>query len=289
MSNIDYKQLSKQFSDAIGTFGGNRAFGTSFMDQYRNANLGLQSLDGVTANDNLSQGQIDGLRSAAKGMKGSAIAGGVMAGVTGATQILSNALQAGQIQDTTQLHNQINDLGQIGAYNYNNFDQLANDYSMMSITPDISYDSIRGMNTGQKIANVGSSMMSGAAAGMQIGGPWGAAVGAVVGAGGSLAGILSGDKKAHIEEDFLNAQADMASSMAQNNLQAAHERISNNMNRQGAVHVVAKGGKIERKGQSVKDYANKVLAKPRQRSMECGGRITRSKACGGTMVRIRVK
>lgn len=289
---MEYKDLAKGFASAIGTYPGNSTFGMSFLDQYRDANKGIGYLRNI-AKDEPGMAGTEGyqnLLSGAKGMKGSAIAGGVLSGLTAGAQILNNAMQAGQISDTTQQQNQINDLSRVGTYGYNNFDEIARDYASTNFAvPDINYDDIRGMSTGEKIGNVGTSALSGAAAGMQIGGPWGAAIGGVIGAGASLFGILSGDKKARTEEAFLNAQADMAASMANDNLTAANERILNRNNRQGVIHAVAKGGKIERKSPTIQEYANMVLSKPRRREMNCGGRIIRTRGEGGVTYRIRVK
>ena len=287
---MKYDELSKGFERALGSYPGDRTFGTSFYDQYRNARSGIGYLKDIDTNtlDDEAKAGYDKLLANAKGMKGSAIAGGVMAGVTGATQILTNAMQAGQIQDTTGIRNQLDDLSRVGSYGYNNFDELANEYANASISPDINYDDIRGMSAGQKVANVGSSALSGAAAGMQIGGPWGAAIGGVIGAGASLAGILSGNQKARIEENYLNSQARVSEASAMSNLEAAHENILDRNNRKGAINVVAKGGKIDR-SQSITSYANKHFSKPRQKSYNCGGRITRTRGDGGVTIRIRIK
>lgn len=286
-----YDDITKGLSTRLGTYPGNSTFGMSFLDQFRNANQGLGYLKQLRSDGEVSDedaGQFDNLVSGVKGLKGSAIAGGIMSGLTAGTQIATNAMQAGQIADTTQQQNEIYDLSRVGSYGYNNFDEVARDYAYTNFNgPDINYKDIRGMNTGQKIANVGSSALSGAQAGMQVGGWVGALAGGLIGGGTSLWGVLAGDKKARTEEAFLNAQADMAASMANQNLTAANERILNNNNRQGAVHSIANGGKIERI--TIKQYADKVLGKTHQREMKCGGRITRTKGDGGTIIRIRAK
>lgn len=290
---LKYDEIAKNFGQRLGTFQGTNMFGMSFADQFRNANQGLGYLRDIQDKGLVSskdQGQVNSLMAGAKGMKGQAIAGGAIAGLTAGTQILGNAFQAGQIADTSQQQNEINDLSRVGTYGYNNFDEIARDYASTNFAgPDINYDDIRGMSTGEKIGNIGSSALSGAAAGMQIGGPWGAAIGGVIGAGASLAGVLSGNKKARTEEAFLNAKADMAASMANENLTAANERLLDRNNRKGAVNSVAKGGCIERKSPTIQEYANRVLAKPRRREMNCGGRITRMRREGGVTYRIRAK
>lgn len=290
MSSLRYDEISKRLAQRLGEFPGNSTFGQSFYDQYRNANSGLGYLRSIE-NEVIpsDRGQYDNLVSGVKGLKGSAIAGGAIAGLTAGAQILNNATQAAQLEDTTQFENQLTDLSRVGSYGYNNFDEIARDYSRTNFNPSISYDDIRGMSTGEKIGNVGSSALSGAAAGMQIGGPWGAAIGGVIGAGAGLAGILTGDRAASVKETFLNNQADIAAGMAQDNLNAAHERILNRNDRRGVVHAVAKGGQIERKSESIKAYADRVLSKPRVNNSKCGGRITRSYCDGGVKYRVRVK
>ena len=288
---MDYEELAKQYALAVGKYPGDPTFGTSFYDQYRGARSGMGYLRSLTDEDKagLQPGQYEGLMANAKGAQGSAIAGGIISGLSGASQILTTSLQATKINDTSSLQNQINDIGKVGLYNYNNFDEIANDYSLAKNNVDINESDIRGMSGGQKAAAVGSSVLSGAATGLQIGGPWGALAGAVVGGVSSGLGIMAGDQKAKTQTAFLNAQADLATDMANQNLSAANERLLNRNNRKGAVNSVAKGGQIERRNKILKAYAAKGLSGPKYKEHNTTGSIVSKKANGGTCVRLRVR
>lgn len=289
---MDYSELMKQMQSALNTYQGNPVFGTSFRDQWRNAGQGQNVLGTLTNDDDVSEEQRNALASGLKSMKGSAVAGGIISGISGASNILSTSLGAAKIQDTSRYQNQIADLSRAGAFNYNNYDQLANDMAMTDFNVGIDYDKIRGMGgkgvTKEKIGAVGSSALSGAATGLQIGGPWGAAIGAVVGGGAALAGILSGDKKAQIEEGYLNLQAQRAQISANENFDAAHERISDTNNRYNMVNAVANGGQIKRRKQSIMEYADKVTRTPHLREQRPFG-IVSKKCNGGIMVRLKAK
>lgn len=286
---MDYSEYIKQVQNALGTYQGNSTFGQSFLDQYRNANAGLAN---ARANfnqlDEQSQAQAKGLQSGLKSMKGSAIAGGALSALSGISNIAGNVSRASQIADTSGIWNQIDDVSRIGAYNYNNFAQLANDYDNANFNVDIDYDDIRGMNTGEKIGNVGGSVASGAMSGFQVGGLWGGIIGAAAGLGAGLGGVFAGDHRARIEENALKGQAAAATDMARQNLTAAHERISENNNRYNMVNSVAKGGQIQRRRQSILEYANKVTRTPIQRERRASG-IVSMKCNGGVMVRLKAK
>jgi hypothetical protein len=286
---MDYSEYMKQVQNALGTYQGNSTFGQSFLDQYRNANAGLAN---ARANfnqlDEQGQAQAKGLQSGLKSMKGSAIAGGALSALSGISNIAGNVSRASQIADTSGIWNQIDDVSRIGAYNYNNFAQLANDYDNANFNVDIDYDDIRGMSTGAKIGNVGGSVASGAISGFQAGGLWGGIIGAAAGLGAGLGGVFAGDHRARIEENALKGQAVAAMDMAHQNLDAAHERISENNNRYNMVNAVAKGGQIQRRRQSILEYANKVTRTPVQREHRTSG-IVSMKCNGGVMVRLKAK
>lgn len=285
-----WDDITKGFNTALGTYPGNATFGQSFYDQYRNANQGIGFLERLSDVDKKQfSGEIGTLTAGAKGMKGDAIAGGVIAGLNGLASIGGSAVQASQINDTSGFSNQLDDLSRVGTFGYNNYDEIARDYQRTDLDQSIDYDDIRGMSLGQKIGNVGTNTLSGAATGMQIAGPWGALAGGVVGAGASLAGILSGDQKARTEEGFLNAKADMASDMALNNLNAAHERLADISDRKGVMNSVAKGGQIDRRQMTLKQFMDSKTRKPAVRSERSFGNITRSYCNGGVKFRIRAK
>ena len=258
----------------------------SFWGSYQNA-ARLRNSEAIAANDNDSGYMMD---QALRAQQGQAIAGGITAGLTGATSILTNAFQSAQIRDTSMQQGIIDDLSRAGNYNYNNYDQLANDYSQTQFNHSFGYDDIRGMNTMQKVGSVGTSALQGATTGLQIGGPWGALIGGVVGLGAGLGGVFAGDSAARAKQDSLNLQASIAADTARQNFSAAHERIGDNMHRQNAVNAVAKGGPIRR--QSIQEYADKVLrarsTAPKMREHHgYGGKIQRIKGENGLTIRIK--
>lgn len=221
---------------------------------------------------------------ALRAQQGQAVAGGIITGLTGATTLLSNAMKDAQIRDTSMQEAQIADLYNAGHLNYNNYDQLANDYAQVNFNPRFSYDDIRGMSEGQQIGSVATSALSGAATGLQIGGPWGALIGGVVGLGTGLGGVLSGNDTAKTKLRSLQLQSDIARSTAQQNFAAAHERIGDNIHRQNAVNAVKNGGRI----QTIKEYADKVLLnKPKMRSHNGFSDIKRIKGEGGLTIRFK--
>lgn len=238
----------------------------------------------IAADDNGQYGAYD---DALRAQQGQAVAGGIISGLTGATTLLSNAFKDAQIRDTSMQENQIADLSRAGNYNYNNYEQLANDYAQTNFNPQFNYQDIRGMTTGQQAGSVATSTLSGAMTGLQIGGPWGALVGGVVGLGTGLGGVLAGNAAAKTKQESLNIQAQLASDTAQQNFDAAHERISANKARQGIVNSVAAGGTINRRSQNIREYADKVLKKSSGYARNRTGQLVRVRKEGGVCVRIK--
>lgn len=262
-------------------FGGN-----NFFNQYRNAQAQLNALPLMEGYDADNQ-NIQLQEAALKGQKGSAIAGGVISGLTGAATLAAGAEQASHINDTSAYEGQLDDLSRAGNYNYNNFAQLANDYAQTDFMPQYDYSQTRGMNGWQKAGSIGSGTLTGAMTGMQIGGPWGALIGGALGAGASAWGVISGDKAAEAKNMYLQNKALQSQEIAQANFGAANERISNDKLRNGVVNMVAQGGSISRP--SLKEYADRILRQPIRYNEPAAPKIVRSKGEGGTVVRIRVK
>ena len=260
-----------------------QSFWGSYQDA-RDRRWNLPTPEEVAANDRDSyynyKGPVagDGYDQALRAQQGQALAGGLMAGLSGATTLLSNAYKDSQIRDTSMQEGIISDLGRAGAYSYNNYDQLSNDYARTDFNPGFNYQDIRGMSEGQQVGSVATSTLSGAMTGLQIGGPWGALIGGVVGLGTGLGGVVYGNV------DAKNVDADIAANNARRNFAAAHERIGDNMHRQQAVNAVARGGRI----QTIKEYADKVLGTgPKQREYRCGGSIQKTYCDGGLKIKIK--
>lgn len=214
--------------------------------------------------------------------KGMAVAGGVM-DLVGSYQDLAG------IADTSQQWNQIEGVKDIGRSNYSDLSTLTQDYTRMEGL-DTSYDyrDIRGKNDGQLAMGVGSAMLKGASAGAAFG-PWGILAGGAIGLGAGLAGVFTGNAKAKREQQWLQDNAIMAEHSATENLNAGHEQLRDYQFRSGISNRADWGGPIERRNQSIKEYADRVLHnKPKQISAE--GKmhnIKRSHCNGGTMIRIK--
>ena len=265
----------------------------SFWGSYQDAadrRRRLPTPEEVAANDRDSyynyRGPVsgDGYDQALNAQQTQAVAGGVIAGLNGATTLLSNAYKDSQIRDTSRQEGVISDLRDAGSYGYQNYDQLAGDYARTNFSPSFGYQEIRGMTEGQQAGSVATSTLSGAMTGLQIGGPWGALIGGVVGLGTGLGGVFYGNRDAKNRLRALNADAASAANDARMNFSSAHERIGDNIHRQNAVNAVARGGRI----QTVKEYADKVLGTgPRQRSYRCGGSIQKTYCDGGLKIKIK--
>ena len=267
----------------------NQSFAGSYQDAARRR---AQLAEAYAANDNDSwygrEEQYNAEDSALRAQQGQAVAGGIITGLTGATTLLSNAFKDAQIRDTSMQENQIADLSRAGNYNYNNYEQLANDYAQTNFNPQFNYRDIRGMTTGQQVGSVATSALSGAATGMQIGGPWGALAGGVIGLGTGLGGVLTGNAAARTRQESLNIQAQLAADAAQRNFAAAHERIGDNIHRQNAVNAVAEGGQIRRQ-QSIKEYADRVLGQKAMQRERKPSNVQRIMTNGGCVYRVKVK
>lgn len=262
-------------------------YNQSFVGSYQDAARRRDMLaNAYAANDGDFAYNMD---QALRAQQGQAGAGGIITGLTGATTLLSNAYKDSQIRDTSMQEGQIADLARAGAYNYNNYDQLANDYAQTNFNPQFSYQDIRGMTEGEQIGSVGTSALSGAMTGLQIGGPWGALAGLAVGGLTGLGGVFYGNRDAKNKYQSLNIDAGFAADAAQQNFAAAHERIGDNIHRQNAVNAVKNGGPISRQ-QSIKEYADRVLGKggPMQRERKPSN-VQRIMKNGGCVYRVKVK
>lgn len=215
--------------------------------------------------------------------KGLSVAGGVM-------NLANTYMDLSSIADTSQQWNDIEDVRNVGRNQYSSFDTLAQDYSLIEDMPQ-SYDyrDIRGKNDGEMVAGVGNAMLQGASAGAAFG-PWGMAIGAAGGLGVGLAGVFTGNKKARHEQRWLQDNAVMVEHSAQDNLNAGQEQLRDYQFRSGVARMADWGGKIERRNESIRQFADRVLhKKPRRISDEATGsfRIERKHCNGGIMIRIK--
>lgn len=286
----DMSSIMARLNPALQRYGGG-VFGTSFADEWRNANAGLRELSSIKDIDGnpLRDSDRNLLQSGMRSMKGNALVGAAMTGLTGIAQLLGNASQYADIGDTSSYQSRIGSIYDIGTANYNNFDQLANDYNEAQNSISFDKDEIRGMNAGQKWGALGSSVLSGASTGAAIGGPWGALAGGLVGAGTAAYGILSGNKRAETEYAILDNNAKQAASAARLNLDAAHDRVSDMNFRTSVSNFAKRGGQIERKQQTLAEFADRVLKAQHTSDRTHSAGIVHKKCNGGTMVRIKTR
>lgn len=260
--------------------------GGSFYNQYTQSKNQLDTLNGLDAS-RFADGQKELFSGAIKSSQVDAIAGGVTAGLNGLTSILNNSAQMTQTADTPQYDNQIGLLQSVGNQDYNNFSELNSGYQRQeSMRPDFDYDTIRGMDTGEKIGNVANSTLSGASAGMQIGGPVGAAIGAGV---GLLAGGVSwaiGDKKAKQQLEQYQADARTASNNNKVNLASETERLRANQFRGGVQNRRDFGGAIET-ADSLQAWSENIVRRSRRNDVTRSAGFKRIHGNGGTVIRIK--
>lgn len=263
-------------------------------DQYRNASGLLADLDRIYQDsqggaDHMTEKQYNNFANQFKGQKANAVLSGVLTGVQGLADIGANAMSSASLNDTSYYDAQLDNAERFGNYNYGSYTQLNNDIMNRQTVNPISYQDIRGMTTGQQIGAVGTSVLSGAATGAQIGGLWGGVAGAAIGLAGGLGGVLTGNANARAKQDYYASKAAQANAISDINLQAANERVANNENRYKMSRVVARGGQIERKRESIQDFASRVLGAPSNQVRTRPAEMVRSYEDGGVRIKIRRK
>lgn len=273
----------------VGGYGQNKMFGPSYFDSFQNSQARLNKLNEmrVGATDD-ERALLDQYTAAEKANRGSAVLGGGLAAINGLTSIFGTRQSLASTNDTDWYDNQVNQLYDVGRTNYDSFDQLVSDYTKLGRTPDINYNDVRGMNTGQKIAGVGSSTLSGAMSGWQVGGLYGAIAGAAIGLGAGIDGWISGDQEARNKVSISRNNAANANEVATINLGAADERYKDYKFRNSISGTRAEGGPIRRQ-QSINEFADSVLKKQRSNDRTHSAGLVRKKAEGGTMIRLKVK
>lgn len=206
--------------------------------------------------------------------------------LSGLSSIIGSSMNSASINDVSMQEDEINSISDIGGSGYSSFDQITDAYNSIDmIQPDLSFDTIRGGSTGERIGNVLSSVASGASAGM-VGTPWGALAGAVVGLGAGIGGWLAGDAKAETERNRLNNDLSVARYKAGLNLESRANNLQNKQFRGEMINSSANGGKITRQ-KSLSEFADSVLNKHRTKSYNPNNTIIREMCKGG--VRIRIK
>ena len=210
---------------------------------------------------------------------------GITAGLgvlNGVNSILGTSMRAAQINENPEFNVQLNDLQNYATRDYDNYEQLSEDMSHMNAGFQQDYGKVRGMTNGQRWGTVGSSALAGAAAGSQFG--WiGSLVGGAIGAGAGFLGVKTGDNRAGIQTRYDNTQVGLARNNALATAASEHENIADFNHRNLARNVVRNGGQIEKKQETVQQFANRVLGKKNSILPQ------RTLCKGGVMVKIRTK
>ena len=281
-------EIAKLLGQNVGLQNNGFNGSTTAFDQYRNADNMLNYLDGLEdIHDKSNTEKYNNFANQFKAEKTNAMFNGALAGISGASSIISNAVRDSQINDTSMWENQIADRMNYGNLNYNSYDQIANDMANRRDIEQPTLEQIGKMSTGQKIGSVASSALSGATAGMQIGGPWGAAIGGAIGVAGGLLGVGANKKNAEARQAYLASSTAQANAISDLNLAAAHERIGDRENRYKMARVVARGGKIQRRRESIDEFATRVMRAPSNRILSRPGDMVRTYEDGGVRIKIR--
>lgn len=259
--------------------------GKNYLSQMSNAFAGLDALKGmqdITPQQKEQYGNMMKSQAATAGLGASTALLGGLSGIVGTTKNLAS------IADTSKQDAAIQQMGSIGQGGYSSYDQVAADYNRLnSINPDLSYDTIRGVDTKQKVGGVLSATAAGAATGAQIGGPWGALAGGVIGLGSSLAGVFVGDQNARIEQQLKQAQAKQATELSQTRMRTGIDDLAQSNFRSDYANRAAMGGSIERKKQGLQAFADRIMNRQKQNDVTHSSGIIRQHCKGGTMIRIK--
>lgn len=284
--------LYKGLREATSKYRGN-GISTSYYDQFRNMRGGMDYLNDLYAAgefDATNGGLYNQAADALKAGQTAAVFGGVYSAAEGIAGIGQAAAANIRTNDTTPYYNRYGMLNAIAGDGYTNPDQIHEDYRSINnlSRKNYDFDDINGKTTWQKLGNVGSSVLSGATAGLTIGGPWGAAIGAGVGLLAGAGSWALGDYRAKLQENNLASVGRVKAADAAKQANRSYENWNaNNYNfRYG--HSLSEGGKIDRKNLTIKEFADRVLNNSKTGTTHSAG-IMRSHCKGGTMIRIKVK
>lgn len=194
--------------------------------------------------------------------------------------------QIGDIADTSYQQSQINQMGNIGRFNVNSYDQLFNQYGLIdAYQPDLSYDKIRGGSFNERLGSTLSSTVGNAMAGAKIN-PW---RGVAMGAGTLLWDVgnwINGDREAENAQKRLMIDRNIAAGNALQNLEARAENLADYNFRNQVPRVRAEGGNIDRKQTSLKDFADSLTKRAKTNTIHSAG-VVREYCNGGVKIRIK--
>lgn len=205
----------------------------------------------------------------------------------GTLGVLNTAISAGQYRDTSQYEAQLQDMSNRFGNNYYDNDAVIQDMLNMPTGFNVSEDDLN-PTLGQSVGRVGTGALQGASAGMAFG-PWGALAGAVIGGGATLLGDLYGKQGNQYKASTLNYNQGYQQKMNSLAMNTAADQAHDYQFGQAWKMRKAAGGKIERKEQTIQEFADRVLKRQRTSDITHSAGIVRQHCNGGTMIRIKMK
>lgn len=249
----------------------------SLAGQYGSASRSLHKLRGLRNDGQVTDEQYGTIRNSLNSSRAQAGAGIVGAGLSGLSSIADSMKSLASVGDTGIYDNAIGDINDIGTMDFSDYGQISQAYTDLgNIQPDLNDDqAFRGLSGRDKVAGIGKATLSGASAGMTIGGPWGALIGGAVGALGSTGAMLSGNKKAKTNQDLYRYKTMAANDAAQSNLSSSIDGLADRQFRDA--RKAALGGQI---------FKPKKHTMPRSNERRYGN-VIRTRDKGGVIIRIK--
>lgn len=186
----------------------------------------------------------------------------------------------------------------IGSGLYGSTNQIRSEYDALrrSSNNRLNANDYR-LNSQQRMTGITSMGMQGASLGATIGSAIAPGLGTAIGAGVGLlggavtGGILADEGERNMEQRVKDYNESLAikEEQARNRLNASVDILQDRLFRESSAHAVAEGGHIERKKQSLQEFADRVLGAKKANEVTHSAGIVRSHCKGGTMVRIKVK
>jgi len=172
------------------------------------------------------------------------LGGTIGAGVSGLTGIASTFGETARLKEgkINELDNQIDDINNT-QFGYGDYDSLQSAFINPQIDDFSSYN-LR-QSDGERAVSTLKGIGSGAMAGAQIGGPIGAIVGGAAGLLSGIGGSILGNRKAKIEAERLNQEAEEAKNRYLANFSNNAEQISQNKFNTAALNLAAFGGMLK--------------------------------------------
>lgn len=231
------------------TYGKGR-FGTSLVDQWRNASAGIGALEGLQD----KYGDTDEYQnwmSALKADRNDAISSGALSVASGLGNLTASAISTSKVKDSPFVA-KLQHMNNLAYMPYTNNASLAQGFSNMeqlAVNPTMAdYSTLGGRGiTGKKLAAVGSMTAAGAAFGTQIAPGLGTAIGAGVGTLAGALGVANHDAGARAMSRRDWVRNAVIKDAGQDNYYGQAQRLHDTQADLGIVHHNSCGGHISRR------------------------------------------